>query len=92
MSDHGRNSVPEPWAKRILVAFAGLCALSLLAGFLEMSIEHPHPLEEAPAFYRVWVYPAWGFVGISFLILAAKGLRKLVMRSEGYYEEDAGSG
>jgi len=47
-----------------------------------------HPWEHLPAFYGVF-----GAVSIIVLVQAAKGLRKLVMRDEDYYEggsEDMG--
>ena len=82
MSEHKPNSVPSPWAGRILVVFFGLCAIVLGADFLKEREVH-HPLEEWPI-----LYPIFGFVGISLLILIAKGLRRLVMRSADYYEDE----
>jgi hypothetical protein len=40
-----------------------------------------HPWEHVLAFY-----PLYGFVGIVILVLVAKGLRKIVMRPEDYYD------
>ena len=42
-----------------------------------------HPWEHVKAFY-----PLYGFVGIVILVLAAKGLRRLVMRPEDYYGDE----
>ncbi len=67
--------------KRVLVMLYAACALLLLADFvLHRHIEHP--LEELPGFYAVY-----GFVGCVTLVVAAKELRRLVMRPEDYYDE-----
>ena len=81
MSGDRPNSVPSPWAGRILVIFFVLCALLLGLDFLRS--EKHHPLEEWPI-----LYPLFGFLGISLLILVAKGLRRLTMRSEDYYDDE----
>ena len=82
MSDHKPNSVPPPWAGRILVIFFALSAVFLGIDFLYGREVH-HPLEEWKAFY-----PVFGFVGIALLIIIAKGLRLLVMRREDYYDDE----
>lgn len=79
--EHKPNSVPSPWAGRILVIFFTLSAIVLLADFFVEREVH-HPLEEWPI-----LYPVFGFVGIALLIIVAKGLRRLVMRSEDYYDD-----
>ena len=38
-------------------------------------------LEGLPEFYVIY-----GFLGVAFLVVAARGLRKLVMRDEDYYD------
>ena len=82
MSEHKPNSVPSPWAGRILIAFFVLCGIVLGMDFAKERVVH-HPLEEWPI-----LYPVFGFVGIALLILIAKGLRRLVMRSEDYYGDE----
>ena len=82
MSEHKPNSVPPPWAGRILVGFFVLCGI-VLGWDLFVDREIPHPLEEWPI-----MYPVFGFVGISLLILISKVLRRLVMRREDYYEDE----
>ncbi len=82
MSEHRPNSVPPPWAGRILVMFFALCAI-VLVWDLFVDREVHHPLEEWPI-----MYPVFGFVGISLLILISKVLRRLVMRGEDYYEDE----
>lgn len=82
MSERRPNSVPSPWAGRILAAFFALCAIVLVWDFF-VDREAHHPLEEWPI-----LYPLFGFAGISLLILLAKGLRRLVMRREDYYDAE----
>lgn len=83
---HGVNSVPPRWAKRILVIFFSICGvlalLDLVALVWHLRYEE-HPWEAMPVFY-----PVWGFAGIALLILISKGLRRLVMRSEDYYDAE----
>ena len=79
---HKPNSVPPPWARGILVGFFTLCAVVLLWDFFVDRDVH-HPLEEWPI-----LYPVFGFVGISLLILISKVLRRLVMRREDYYDAE----
>ncbi len=82
MSEHKPNSVPSPWAGRILIAFFALSAAFLgIDFFVERDVHHP--LEEWKA-----IYPVFGFVGIALLIIIAKGLRLLVMRREDYYGDE----
>lgn len=84
MSEHRPNSVPSPWARRILVWFFLLCATVLAIDLLPWwPREVHHPLERWPI-----IYPAFAFVGIALLILVAKGLRRLVMRREDYYDDE----
>lgn len=82
MSEHKPNSVPSPWAGRILVIFFALCAIVLLWDFF-VDREVHHPLEK----WKI-MYPVFGFVGISLLILISKVLRRLVMRGEDYYDAE----
>lgn len=82
MSDHKPNSVPQPWHRRILVLFFTLCAIVLVWDFFVVRDVH-HPLEGVKV-----MYPFFGFFGIALLIIVAKGLRRLVMRSEDYYDAE----
>ena len=66
--------------KRLLRGFYLLCALLIIADF----VVHRHiglDWEKIPAFYAIY-----GFVACVALVLAAKQLRKLVMRKEDYYD------
>lgn len=65
---------------RLLNALYAICAV-LVALDLFVHRHAEHPWEHVLAFY-----PLYGFVGIVVLVLAAKGLRHLVMRPEDYYD------
>ena len=45
-----------------------------------------HPLDEIP--WEGWYgfYAIYGFLAYTFIVIAAHGLRKLVMRKEDYYD------
>jgi len=57
-----------------------VCVISLIADFI-FTRHAAHPWEKLPVFY-----PLYAFLSIIILIFAAKGLRKLVMRPEDYYD------
>ena len=57
-----------------------VCALAVLAAL----IIHRHAEVGADAFFGF--YGLYGFIGSVFLVLAAKQLRKLLKRSEDYYD------
>ncbi|MCG6957500.1 MAG: hypothetical protein LJF04_16035 [Gemmatimonadetes bacterium] len=76
---------PRIWDKkqnvaRLLNALYALCAVLVVLD-LVVHRHTEHPWEHVVAFY-----PLYGFVGIVILVLAAKGLRRLVMRPEDYYD------
>ncbi len=82
MSGQAPNSVPSPWAGRILILLFALAAVLLAWDFFaDRYVEHP--LERWKA-----VYPIFGFGGISLLIVVAKGLRRVAMRPEDHYGDD----
>lgn len=93
MSDHGHHEVREPigWmdrpdvVKRLFTVFYVVCGVLFLAEFILMGTEnaHPHPLEERMRFF---VYPVYGFISFWFLVLLARPMRTLLIRSEDYYE------
>ena len=67
--------------QRVLTLLYITCGLLLLADFVvHRHIEHP--LESLPGFYA-----GFGFVGCVILVMAAKELRRLVKRSESFYDE-----
>ncbi len=90
---HGHHEVKEPvgWMDRpekvrlFFLVFYLICGALFAAEFLLMGAEnaHPHPLEERMRFF---VYPVYGFLSFWFLVLLARPMRKLLIRSEDYYE------
>lgn len=68
--------------KRFLTLFWVICAVLFVADFFVERYQE-HPLESIKTIYAVY-----GFVGIALLIVLAKLLRKVVMRSEDYYDAD----
>ncbi len=68
--------------RRFLIGFWIVCALLFVADFFVHRHEE-HVLEG----FRT-IYAIYGFVGIALLIVIAKQLRKVVMRSEDYYDAD----
>ena len=91
--EHGPPKEPIGWmdkpdvVKRLFTVFYALCALLLVAELVLMGIEnaHPHPIEERVAFL---LYPIYGFVSFWFLVLLAKPMRTLLIRSEDYYDAE----
>ena len=84
-NDKGFFDRPEN-VTRLWLVFVAACvfvaALDLLV-LLEF-LYHRHSsffVEGMPGFYA-----AWGFIGISLLIVLAKALRKLLMRPDDYYD------
>ncbi|NIR60437.1 MAG: hypothetical protein GWO02_13430 [Gammaproteobacteria bacterium] len=84
MRDDKRHLFDEPRnLRRLLRVFYGICAA--LAGLDLLVHRHvEHPWESLWGFYGVY-----GFVACVALVLAAKELRKIVMRREDYYDDDA---
>ena len=79
---HPPPSVGPKATRVILTCFFVVCAGLVIGDFLaHRHIEHP--LENIPAFYTLY-----GLVGVGALIMAAKGLRRIVMRPEDYYDAD----
>ena len=91
--EHHGHEVKEPigWmdkpdtVKRLFTIFYAICAALIAAELLLLGAEnaHPHPLEER---MRFLVYPIYGFVSFWFLVLVARPMRSLLIRSEDYYE------
>ena len=67
--------------KKVLRVFYVICAGLFLVDFI-LHRHVVHPWEEWWGFYA-----GYGFVACVVLVLAAKELRKLVMRSEDYYDD-----
>ncbi len=70
--------------KNVKLVIRGLLVLCAITVLLDAVIHchHDHPWEAMFAFY-----PVYGFVSCVLLVLAAKQLRKVVMRAENYYDE-----
>lgn len=76
-----RWSVPPAVVDRIVLALYAACAVSVLLDFVIAR-------DEKLAFAGSFGFYAWyGFVASAGLVLAAKGIRRLLMRSEDYYGE-----
>ena len=71
--------------KRLFTIFYVICAALIAAEILLVGTENPHatPLEGR---MRFLVYPVYGFASFWFLVLVARPMRKLLIRSEDYYE------
>lgn len=70
--------------RRVRWGLYSLCVLALVLDFV-VHRHVSHPWERLPEFY-----PLYGFAGCVVLVLAARGLRRLVMRPPDYYERAAG--
>ena len=80
--DDGQN-VDKIW--RIFVVCCVVVAALDLFGMIGLGW-HRHVslfFEGLPGFY-----PLWGFIAIALLIVLAKRFRRIVMRSENYYDGD----
>ena len=95
--DYHGHDIKEPvgWldkpkaVRRFFFAVYLICGALLVAEFFLFGVEnaHPHPLEES---VRFLVYPMYGFISFWVLVLVAKPMRKLLIRSEDYYERGSG--
>jgi hypothetical protein len=83
--DDKRYIFDEPSNVRRVIR--GLVAVCLLLVGLDFVIHRhvSHPWEGMFGFYAVY-----GFVGCVVLVLLAKGLRRIVMRTEDYYDPATG--
>jgi len=68
--------------KMILRVFYVVAAVSVVLDFI-FHRHVGHPLESWPGFYAVY-----GFLACVALVLAAKELRKLIMRGEDYFDTE----
>ena len=84
MSDERKHLFDDPRnVKRVIRGLLVVCAVLVL---LDLVIQRKayHPWEEMFGFYAVY-----GFVGCVVLVLLAKVLRRIVMRSEDFYDPTA---
>lgn len=91
-SEEGQHFFDKPSNVRLVMRwFYAACAIVVLLDVVNL-IQHwlgahelrhaEQQLEGLPEFYVLY-----GFVGVAFLVVAARGLRKLVMRDEDYYDQ-----
>lgn len=79
---------PRNVRKMLWVFFAGCVVLLLLDGLgLRLAARGDEGLRHANRTWEGWFgfYCVFGFVACVILVVAAKGLRKLLMRGEDYY-------
>ena len=80
--EHDFTGPLSPPVKRLIRALLAICAVLVGADlFVHRHVEAP--LEGLPGFYA-----AYGFIGCAILVLAAKEMRKVVMRPEDYYDPE----
>lgn len=66
--------------RRLFWTLAGIC---LVLGLADL-VYHRHVVFDFESFPAV--YGIYGFVSFVFIVFAGKGLRKLIMRDEDYYD------
>ena len=91
MDDNDANSPSRPEkkhlfddpknVKRVIRLLYAICFVWFILDFF-VERHHDHPWEALFGFYAIY-----GFVACVVLVLVAKEMRKLVMRSEDYYDE-----
>ncbi len=87
---HGSPKEPIGWmdkpdvVKRLFKVFYVICGALVVAELvLGRATEHPHPYEGPFGFHA-----AYGFISFWFLVIVARGMRKLLIRSEDYYDAE----
>ena len=84
MSDHQKPSVEPKAVRWIIIGLLVICGSCVLIDFFYE--KHGHlDFENIPGFHAVY-----GFISFWFLVLLAKPMRKLLIRSEDYYEREGG--
>ena len=90
MKDEPRRWLDDPAnIKRMIRGFLILCGLLLLAGlFLQFGGNHGEDGHERIFSSEGWFifYPLYGFLAYVALVFISKGLRKILMREEDYYD------
>jgi len=97
-TDHGHPAdagVGPRWlddsanVKKMIRAFLVLCGVLLLAGaLLQFFGKHDESGRQGIFAAEGWFifYPLYGFISYVTLVFIAKGLRKILMRGEDYYD------
>lgn len=79
--DHAPGFFDRPKTRKALwIILIALCVIFALAGFF-VEMHGYFPIESFGAFYAVF-----GFAVFSFIVLVGQHLRKIIMRSEDYYD------
>ncbi|MBD3647296.1 MAG: hypothetical protein HUJ31_07585 [Pseudomonadales bacterium] len=84
MMDSKDRHMFDDWqnVKRVLHILYAVCALLFVLDFI-LHRHATHPWD------GVWgFYPIYGFVACVLLVIVAKWMRKIVMRSQDYYDEE----
>jgi hypothetical protein len=82
MSEHGPPSVEKKVVDLIIGVLVALCVGFTVADFFYDKHGH-YDFEHWPGFHSFY-----GFVACVGLVLAARVLRKLIMRDEDYYDDE----
>ncbi len=78
-----KHSLDNPaTVKRFLHVFYGVCSVLFVLDFI-LTRKIEHPFETIPGFYAIY-----GFVGCVILVVIARGMRRILMRDEDYYNSD----
>ncbi len=83
MSDERKRWLDEPKnVDKIVYTLYGVCGLLILVDFVPYKHHLHYAVEDWIGFYGFY-----GLISCVGLVLAAKGLRRILMRSEDYYDE-----
>ena len=90
MKDEPKRWLDDPAnVKKLIKGFLVLCVLLLLAGlWLQFGMEHSEDGHQSIFAAEGWFifYPLYGFLAYVALVFISKGLRKIIMRDEDYYD------
>ena len=90
MKDEPKRWLDDPAnIKKLIRAFLVLCGLLLIIGFVfQFFGEHDGHGHERIFAAEGWFifYPLYGFLAYVALVFLSKGLRKVLMRDEDYYD------
>lgn len=75
--------------KKLIRGFIALCVITLLAGvYVQFFATHKEGAHDPIFAAESWFvfYPLYGFLAYVALVFISKGLRKILMRDEDYYD------
>ncbi|WP_019530064.1 hypothetical protein [Dasania marina] len=82
------KNTDTPSLEKWLKFFYMICALLILADFIPLLLPSEEAADDGSTWQSSWgFYGIYGFTACVILVIAAKGLRKLVMRPEDYYDK-----